>query len=110
MGDGGDHDGFGVSSQRLLKNPCQFRVTIRNVGLLVLSEVGEAVDDLSECAEGKIDLRRLLHTFLLDAGLALPLRASQVDQVQSAYLEFRVSEAVDGLLLNLDAEDAMRPR
>lgn len=75
----------------------------------MLFVVREAVDDLSECAKGKIDLRRLLHPLLLDAGLALPLRTSEIDQVQSAHLKLRVSEAVDSLLLYLDAEDAMRP-
>lgn len=73
-------------------------------------EVGEAVDDLSECAEGEIDLGRLLHSLLFNAGFALPLRASQIDQVQSANFKLRVTKAVDSLLFDLDAEDTMRPR
>lgn len=73
-------------------------------------EVGETVDDLSECAERKIDLGRLLHSLLFNAGLALPLRASQIDQVQSAYFELRVTKAINSLFLDLDAEDTMRSR
>lgn len=65
---------------------------------------------ISQSTQRKIDLRRLFHPLTSHSGLAGPLRAGEVDQVQFGGLVFFISFLVLLLGVDVDGEDAVRPR
>lgn len=60
-GDHGHHGGFAIATKGVFEQASDFRVSVRDVGLLAFS-VGECSDDVAEAAEGLIDLFGLLES------------------------------------------------
>lgn len=107
--DGTDHNCFGVSSQRILKNSGQFWVPIGDIYLLTKFDVRETVDDFPQSRKWKINFRGLFYSFFFGLGLVLPLRPCKINQIQFSYFEFCISMFVCGLFFNFNWKNAVRP-
>mmetsp|Transcript_33957 Transcript_33957/g.77860 ORF Transcript_33957/g.77860 Transcript_33957/m.77860 type:complete len:393 (+) Transcript_33957:1380-2558(+) len=75
----GNHHGLRVPAERVLQQPRQLGVAVRNVRALAVDERGDAI---AQRGEAEVDLRRLLEPISRSLRLRLPFRARQVDQVQ----------------------------
>mmetsp|Transcript_71645 Transcript_71645/g.115663 ORF Transcript_71645/g.115663 Transcript_71645/m.115663 type:complete len:268 (-) Transcript_71645:884-1687(-) len=77
-----NHHRLGVATKRVLQQPCELGVSVRDVRGLA---VHKGRDDVPQRREREVDLRRLLEPIASGTCLALPLRARQVHHVQLAH-------------------------
>lgn len=102
-----DHDGLCVTSQGILQQSGEFRITIRNVVSLA---VNERRNDITQRTEGKIDLGCLLHALASHSSLAGPLRSCQIHQVQFRSLVLLIPFLIMLLRVDVNRKDAVRSR
>ena len=80
----GNHASLGVSSQRILQDTGQLRISVRDVGAL---GIGQATDHMAQGRQGQVNLGRLLEPVTGCASLALSLTTRQIDDVKLSYLD-----------------------
>mmetsp|Transcript_2220 Transcript_2220/g.3340 ORF Transcript_2220/g.3340 Transcript_2220/m.3340 type:complete len:241 (-) Transcript_2220:650-1372(-) len=109
--DSTDHDGLGVTSQGILKDSGQIRVSVGNYGLLLSSHgfVSEDTDASSKHSQTLVDSTSLLQSLALGTGLACLFRTSQIDQVNDREL-LDLATVLEIDLLELDGDDGMSTR
>lgn len=74
-----NHQSLGVTTERILQQSCQLRVTIRNVRRLW---VRQGRDDVTECRQREVDLRGFLQPVSGSACLGNTLRTRKIHHVQ----------------------------
>ena len=75
--DVGNHHRFGVSTQRILQQPREFGVAVRDV---IRFTVDERLDDITKRRQREVDLGALAKPCASSPGFLLPLAAGKVDE------------------------------
>ena len=102
-----NHDRLGVSTERVLQQPSQFRVTIRDVSCL---RVCQRRDNMAQRGERQVDLSGLLESVTRGTCLSDPLRARQVHHIELTNTNMLLVVGAQLTTFNRDREEGVRAR
>mmetsp|Transcript_8478 Transcript_8478/g.12962 ORF Transcript_8478/g.12962 Transcript_8478/m.12962 type:complete len:292 (-) Transcript_8478:213-1088(-) len=99
-----NHDGLRVSSEGVLQDTRQLRVTIRNVRAL---RIDQRTNHVAQRRQRQVNLGGLLQTVAGGSGLALTLTSSQIDDVELTHLDMGFAVVLHLRTLHSDREDGV---
>mmetsp|Transcript_1282 Transcript_1282/g.3028 ORF Transcript_1282/g.3028 Transcript_1282/m.3028 type:complete len:291 (-) Transcript_1282:645-1517(-) len=101
------HHSLGVATKRVLEQPGELRVSVRNVRGL---PIHEGRDHIPEGGKREVDLCGLFEALASGTCLALTLRASQVHHVQFSYADMAFAIHAHRTLFHRNHENGVRTR